>query len=422
MGALMRLMRKRWIRELIRPSLYLRRRTTAMLASIPLLQVVRLLTWPAAQVLGARGFVIIPVLASRLGHLIVEPLIASALLTENPRTRRILLVPSEGINSAVTRLWAQHFRVVRSPFLCFLLEGMARNRRVGFDIWSIASDPGRERLYALVGRTGQLAQVSLRPTVEDDAGRQELLEGLGVGSREYVCISYRPNVSADTAGAPDQVDMSLRWRSVEQMLIVARAVRDAGFVPVLMGGRDQPAIEQEALLVNYPHSDFKSPIADVLLAQGCRAWIGDTSGASTLALLFGKPRLLLDYIPFATALNHGPNDTVVPMVLIDIGTTLPLDLLRIQNPRVFTEFQPEELRKLNVKAQSAGDSVISESIHDFLQSLESQPSDVHWATKPIRKHVEGLIAMPTGSSSVARAYLNQFVTGVTSSEPDASSE
>lgn len=422
MGWLMSLMRQRWIRDFIRPSLYLRRSTTAMLASIPLLQVVRLLTWPAAQVLGARGFVIIPVLASRLGHLTVEPLIASALLTEAPRTRRILLVPSQGINSAVTRRWAQHFRVVRSPLLCLLLEGMARNRQVGFDIWSIASDPGRERLYALVGRTGLLAQFSLRPTAEDDAGRQKLLQGLGVGSREYVCISYRPNVSADTAGAPDQVDMSLRWRSVEQMLIVARAVRDAGFVPVLMGGKDQPAIEQEAQLVNYPHSHFKSPDADLLLAQGCRAWIGDTSGASTLALLFGRPRLLLDYIPFATALNHGPNDTVVPMVLADIDTELPLDPLGIQNPRAFTEFQPEALRKVNVKAHSADHSVISESIRDFLQSLESQPSEVHWAMEPIRRHVEELIEMRTGSSSIARAYLDYLATCETSSNQNASGE
>lgn len=411
MHVLMGLMRRRWIRDLVRPSLYLRRSGLTMLASIPLLQTVRLLTWPAAQMLGARGLVIIPVLVSRLGHLVVEPLVAGALLTQTPRRRRVLLAPSHlTINPAVAERWDERFRVVRSPVLCLMLEGMARNRRVGFDVWSIASDPGRERLYALAARSGALASASFRPTTEDDARRRELLDALGVGSREYVCISYRPRESADTAGAPDFVDISLRSRSVEQIAEVARAVRDAGFVPVLMGGWDQPAMADGAMMIDYPHSTHKSPEADVLLAQGCRAWIGDTSGISALAMCFGRPRLLLDWIPIASAFHHGREVTVVPKVLRDTVTGRPVDLEHVSDPNILLEFRPVNLHRLGISVLSVDERLVSETIHDFLGSLDQDPTAVDEATEQLRASIETATGMPSGANRIAKSYLRHLAT------------
>lgn len=408
-GVLMNLMRQRWFRDLIRPSLYIRRSRAGMLASIPALQVVRLLTWPVAQLLGAMGFVIIPVLASRFGHLLIEPLVASALLKNTPRNRRILLVPSHlTINTGIARRWEQHFRLARGPIVCLLLEGMARNRRVGFDVWSVISDSGRERFYAHLARSGQLPEVSLRATPEDDARRRELLEALGIGSREYICISYRPRESVDIAGAPDVVDTSLRERTIDQVLNVGRVVHEAGFIPVLMGGRDQPSIAGGEPIIDYPHTAHKSPEADVLLGQGCRAWIGDTSGISLVAMCFGRPRLLLDWIPIASAFHHGCEVTVVPMVLRETATGRPVDLQRVSDPEILFAFSPAVLRRHGVTAFSVGEDVVSESVRDFLESLDDDSTRADGATKVLRDSIEAATGMPSGASLIAPAYLKHL--------------
>jgi putative glycosyltransferase (TIGR04372 family) len=88
---------------------------------------------------------------------------------------------------------------------------------------------------------------------------------------------------------------------------------DQGYVIVRMGDKSMVSIAEMVdrcgpSLVDYAHSDLRSPLADCCLVADCDFYIGLASGIWALAIVFEKPTVLVNFYSAATGLGYGPHD------------------------------------------------------------------------------------------------------------------
>ena len=65
-----------------------------------------------------------------------------------------------------------------------------------------------------------------------------------------------------------------------------------------MGDKDVPDIPDTVPLIDYPHSEVKCDWMDLYLVSECRYFIGCQSGLQMVAVIFGKPQILTNIIPW----------------------------------------------------------------------------------------------------------------------------
>jgi putative glycosyltransferase (TIGR04372 family) len=70
-------------------------------------------------------------------------------------------------------------------------------------------------------------------------------------------------------------------------------------------------------VVDYARSSSKSDWMDVFLCARCRFFLGNTSGLTGLAGIFGKPSALANMTPLGCAYAHFPGDISIPKLLMD---------------------------------------------------------------------------------------------------------
>ena len=70
-------------------------------------------------------------------------------------------------------------------------------------------------------------------------------------------------------------------------------------------------------LIDYPFTELKSDFMDVFLASACKFCIGTASGYAGLSPFFGKPLLLVNFLPTFEYFCYKDTDIFLPKTLID---------------------------------------------------------------------------------------------------------
>jgi putative glycosyltransferase (TIGR04372 family) len=151
----------------------------------------------------------------------------------------------------------------------------------------------------------------------DEAERttlDSLLRQMGVPHGAwYVCLHVR------------EPGFHAKWNSkypaardavVEDYFAVIKAITDRGGWVIRMGDPSMKPLPPMENVVDYVHSTVRCEIGDIVLAAGCKFFIGTNSGYATIPAIYGVPCVFSNWVPMALPLWFG-QDLMIPKMFWD---------------------------------------------------------------------------------------------------------
>jgi putative glycosyltransferase (TIGR04372 family) len=209
----------------------------------------------------------------------------------------VVLAPERRIaNRAYLDCWRKHLTVVTDPSLIDRLEPLVT--ACGFRFSTLFPFAGREPLYTsdigsaleeqwnLSGRAPLLALTE----EQDEAGRRALAAH-GIKREDwFVCLHVRETgFHGRSDHTPRNAAISGYFQAVETI------TRQGGWV-IRMGDPSMSRLPAMERVIDYAHSDLKSPAMDVFLCAKCRCYVGTNSGLGHVPYTFGTPTVMTNWI------------------------------------------------------------------------------------------------------------------------------
>jgi putative glycosyltransferase (TIGR04372 family) len=274
-----------------------------------------ILFFPVASVLRLLRVRFVFIVASRIGHLAVEPdcYIKEGLLGTRSRYRDLACVSrKEAANAHLLGYWQQYLRIVTSPTACWLLKPFSLQRVLRFDAGQYSMGMQEAARFPEVqARWGDRPPL-LRLSDEDLEYGWTVLGKLGVPQGAwFVCFHSRE------AGYSPSDDLlhSYRNSDIEHYLSAIEAITAAGGWCIRMGDPSVRRLHIMERVIHYPHLEVRSDRMDVFLCAACRFFLGNTSGIGCLASVFGVPVAAANLVPLSAALPYGRSDLGIPKLL-----------------------------------------------------------------------------------------------------------
>ncbi|MDD5108739.1 MAG: TIGR04372 family glycosyltransferase [Candidatus Omnitrophica bacterium] len=248
-------------------------------------------------------------LEGAIGHLCVELdcYIKEGILGLHRREKAILLASSAKIcNMHFLGYWKRYFTIISSPWLCAILEPLARNRFTGYSSYRFAVSfeaayfPEIQKRFA-----GRPALLSLK---QDDIVRGwEVLYKMGLKKGDwFVCFHCRED------GSFGKPDCSPRNANIENYFSAIESVVSRGGWVIRMGDEAMKSLPPMRQVIDYAHSEFKSDWMDVFLCGSTKFFHGSHSGLSALPSIFGVPVAITNYAHMSGVLPYGVEDICMP--------------------------------------------------------------------------------------------------------------
>lgn len=254
---------------------------------------------------------------NRIGHLAGEMdcLLKESLLDPGASHKGVLLAPRDRVaNNRIVDYWAKYVSVIRSPWLCRLLNPMYRLRHVRFrdDMARYVATVDETAGYIEIQRRWGDRPPLLALTADDVARGRDELAKMGVPHDvRFVCFHNREGGYSPS----DEQWHSYRNCNVLNYLEAARCLVERGIYCVRLGDPTTQPLPRMPGVVDYAHSDSRSDWMDVFLCAQCEFFIGNSSGPLLLAGAFGRPMCLANLVPLSTVLPFGPRDLGIPKLL-----------------------------------------------------------------------------------------------------------
>lgn len=189
-------------------------------------------------------------------------------------------------------------------------------------------------------------------TAKEDSDGKDFLDGLGISKDQwYVCIFARDNryyqlVSPDT----DVTFSDHRNADINSYRLAIEAIIEAGGWVIRMGSSvEQPLDVIHPRVIDYA-SKFRTDFADIYITAHARFFVGTTSGASDLCVLFNIPFVGVNWMPIGYS-PFGKNSIFIPKRIYDEKSDTQIRLrdqfLAFAKHQVGAETTPDEILRLN---------------------------------------------------------------------------
>ena len=247
-----------------------------------------------------------------IGHLCIELdcYIKEGILGLRKNCKTILLAPAAKVaNAHLLSYWESHFKIIRSPWLCFLLEPFARNSLTGYLTYRFAFSENSAHFPEIQKKfNGQPALLSLK-----EADRQfglACLRQMGVPDGSwFVCVHCRED------GYLGDVNQSLRNADISNYLLAIKAIIKRGGWVMRMGDPSVKPLPAMDKVIDYAHSNMRSEQMDVFLCATCKFFLGSDSGLYHVSSVFGVPAAIANYAHLSGVLPYGPADIGIPKLI-----------------------------------------------------------------------------------------------------------
>ncbi|MBI3508849.1 MAG: TIGR04372 family glycosyltransferase [Chlamydiia bacterium] len=294
------------------------------------------LTWlllPVAFLLKLAKVRVLAVKFQAIGHLAVEPdLYLREHLILNNKHRTILFPPfrsflfEKSLRSAVCNqtlldCWRKHFFVIDNLFLYILLYPIlkspllqydcdyylqlkfARNYRPGWDYISI-HNAFRDKFEKNRGFSPLLSL-----DIKQKQQGRAILEKLGVPKDAwFVCFNCRE----EGYYAPHET--TCRNAKIEHLQLALEEIVQRGGWCIRTGSAfasPLPPSLASPRIIDYPHTEYVSDFMDIFLVSHCRFFLGNNSGLTVTASLFGVPCIWVNVVPFGILGVASKEDDIV---------------------------------------------------------------------------------------------------------------
>lgn len=259
-------------------------------------------------------------------------------------------------NPALVKMWKRKLFVLPSPIVDLMLK--ANDRFVSPPI----IDYRFSTLLSAEKNLDQTKQHLEFSPKEIDLGLN-LLELLGISSgTHYVCIVTREGADEESF---------LRNKDINDLSEMIDAFVDRGIAVVRLGGPNSiPLKSTGQMIIDYAHSEYKSPANDIYLIANCFFMVSTMTGPDALALAFRKNVLLLDIAHYGLLFSGTKLITWVPSILRDGERNLSVS--EVFNSGAGWFWKDSQFRENGISVSKSSPTQIAEYGVELLDRLNSE--------------------------------------------------
>lgn len=205
-----------------------------------------------------------------------------------------------------------------------------------------------------------------------DKGRRNL-EILGINNYDkFVCL-HAGEISRNGRYAYDP----FRRQDISSFSEVAEYITRKGSKVIRMGDKAVPEIPDTVPLIDYPHSRVKSDLMDLYLISECKYFIGCQTGLQSVAVIFGKPQILTNIIPWHWVIGF-EGDIYLPKMIKSEKTGVFISLKEyLANELHFAQWElPEPFEAISNNAEDIINAVDEMELYLTNQKKLPEPCDL----------------------------------------------
>ena len=297
----------------------------------------------------------------RIGHLAMDfdSYFKEQLLSHRKVIPVLLCAGRTPANEALLAHWSQYVHVIRSRWICWLLQPLMSFPEVVDSLLGYCSVArGASRAYEVQSRWADRAPIICLSEAEIARGEAQLrVLGIPEGAW-FVCVHSREGGYLPG----DEWANSYRNSNVSDYVDAMRAIVARGGWCVRVGDPTMRPLDPMPGVVDYAQSSSKSDWMDLFLCARCRFFLGNSSGLFGLAGIFGKPSALANMTPLGCVYAQFPRDISIPKLLRDAqGRMLPLPEAFADEAsefRLTPEFEERGLRQVDNTPQEIAELAI----------------------------------------------------------------
>ena len=200
---------------------------------------------------------------------------------------------------------------------------------------------------------------------------EKIIQNLGIPSKaKIVLLMSRDNFYLEKSFSKNHCIDNFRNIPIEDFKSSVEFLLSKGYYVFRMGN-----IAKERLNINsenffdYPFSSFKSAEMDIYLSSRCDFCISVATGLDQLAVMFKKPILYVNMVPFGHAQTNP--SLIIFKKLFSNKLNRLLTFKEIMNSNLAHAFNSEEYIKANVTLINNNEDEILNSLKEFIKSVKS---------------------------------------------------
>ncbi len=318
----------------------------------------------------------------------------------------VLPAPPEAIvNEPLLDLFADHLNIVKGGDMLPKVQALAPD--LALDTNTLPLADGRflyvqeawrtaEKAWGEAGRGPLLSM----PPARLAAGRARLARIGLPADAWFVAMHVRDPAFHGESEGRRRLDLAARDADVVTYLqAVERVVARGGYV-VRLGGPMAPALPEMPGLIDYAHSDVRSPEVDLVAIATARAMIATLSGPVSVASAFGIPTIHTN--GFAGTLHTTLSDIWLPKLYLERAGGRLLSLAEMIEAPFRGEIRGSGFDDYGIDLIANTSEEIAEATDKLLDRLDGRPPADDPAIEAIFERTNNLFIAPISASFLDR--------------------
>jgi putative glycosyltransferase (TIGR04372 family) len=242
--------------------------------------------------------------------------VQAGLLGLRPHRKLILLLdPKRPVNNACyLNYWRQYITIISDPKLIELLSPLEKCLTVPLGLLI----PFHQKILIAHRSVGVVREQWIKEksssilTLSDEDYKRgwDCLKSLGVPQDAwFVCLHVRESGWNDNGPSEN-----FRNSNINTYSLAIKAVVDAGGWVIRIGDSTMTPLPEMLHVIDYAHSNTKSDWMDVFLCAQCRFFIGTSSGMFGVAMAFGAPLVMTNFLAGQAIYYFSSQDIFIPRI------------------------------------------------------------------------------------------------------------
>ncbi len=293
-----------------------------------------------------------------------------------PRKKLIMLLPPEMkiTNRKYFEYWARYVTVITDPKAIAKLAPLEEYLTAPI-VFSMSFYDKIMISHIALGVVQEYWDKEYRPALlslskeDSNCGWQSLKKLRIPEGAWFVCLHVRESGWTDSKSSRSE---EFRNSDINTYIPAIKTITNAGGWVFRMGDSSTTPLPKLPQVIDYAHSDLKSDWMDVFLCAQCRFIIGTASGLYTVAVAFGKPAVLTNFLPAYAAYSTSAKDIFLPRLCFSKDENRYLTFKELFSPPVGIMGSQHCYDKANLIVERNTPKEIEELIEEMLDRLSGK--------------------------------------------------
>ena len=260
------------------------------------------------------GFRAVPVNVTRIGHLAseIDAFLKDIQLGNIENKKWFILAPNEKVvNPTLLEYWRKHIRVISGKWKCIFFSLMTRHGLITQDTKHYVWAMGKSATYYSIQKDWGQRPPILKLEMDHRNKGWRILQDWGIPKDGwFISIHARENGYSPE----DESIHAHRNSKIERLIPVICEIRRRGGWVIRMGDPTMQKLPPMEGVIDYAHSSYRSDWMDIFLCAENKFFLGNSSGLSILATVFGVPCALANMVP-TSHLGFSAFDLSIPKLI-----------------------------------------------------------------------------------------------------------